>query len=309
MITSAKLQECVVEFLSDGEQRSVQEIKTYLSQSNVNGYTEGQFSGSMNTLQRNGTIKKNERGVYSLRNRDEEELNMKTCFVISPIGEEGTETRKKADQFLKHVVEKTCHECGFNVKRVDKSNDIGSITAEIFKDLEDYDLVIADISEHNPNVFYEIGYRRRTGKHVIHFRRKGEKIPFDIADIRTIEYDLTDPDSLETARNRLKTTVQALTFETAASSVNAPESNIHPILFQILDAINDLRDEVGKNDNNALMRTVIESIQQSKPQMSTQDALLVNLMPMMLEKPDMLQQLIELGEKIPPQQSGKKLRR
>jgi len=64
MITSAILQENVLKLLSDGEPYSVQEIKAYLLKVGVEGYSEGQFAGSMNTLQRNGTLKK-QRGVYT----------------------------------------------------------------------------------------------------------------------------------------------------------------------------------------------------------------------------------------------------
>ena len=96
MISSSKLQEKIVECLSDQENHSVQEIKNYLAQNGVDGYTEGQFAGSINTMQRNGTIRKIDRGVYSIRKRSED---MKKCFVICPIGEEGTETRANSDIF------------------------------------------------------------------------------------------------------------------------------------------------------------------------------------------------------------------
>ena len=69
MITSAKLQEMIVGFLSDKENHSVQEIKAFLAQSGVDDYTEGQFAGSINTLLRNGSIKKLDRGVYAIGKR------------------------------------------------------------------------------------------------------------------------------------------------------------------------------------------------------------------------------------------------
>ena len=67
MISSSKLQEKTIECLSDQENHSVQEIKNYLAQNGVDDYTEGQFAGSINTMQRNGTIRKIDRGVYSIR--------------------------------------------------------------------------------------------------------------------------------------------------------------------------------------------------------------------------------------------------
>lgn len=83
MTKSSVIQENVVKFLSDGQSHSVQEIKNYLQERGIENYTEGQFSGSLNTLIRNGSIKKEDRGIYSIRTRSE---MMRKCFVVSPIG-------------------------------------------------------------------------------------------------------------------------------------------------------------------------------------------------------------------------------
>ena len=37
----------------------------------------------------------------------------KTCFFIAPIGDEGSEIRKRCDQILKYVVEPPANECGY----------------------------------------------------------------------------------------------------------------------------------------------------------------------------------------------------
>ncbi len=47
---------------------------------------------------------------------------MKKCFVVTPIGNEGSETRKRTDQVFKYIIEPVCHECEFEVVRVDKIN-------------------------------------------------------------------------------------------------------------------------------------------------------------------------------------------
>src|SRR5262249_1337894 len=44
---------------------------------------------------------------------------------------------------------------------------------------------------HNPNVFYECGRRHETGKPSVQLIRNGEQLPFDVAGIRTITYDLS----------------------------------------------------------------------------------------------------------------------
>ena len=53
-------------------------------------------------------------------------------------------------------------------------------------------LVVADLSFHNPNVFYELCLRHVTGRPTVHIIRKGDKIPFDIGNFRTIEIAMDD---------------------------------------------------------------------------------------------------------------------
>ena len=47
-------------------------------------------------------------------------------------------------------------------------------------------LVIADLSYNNPNVFNELCLRHATGKPTVHVIKKGDKIPFDVGNFRTI---------------------------------------------------------------------------------------------------------------------------
>ena len=155
MTTSAKLQEIILDLLADMKSHSVQEMKNYLEQSGATEYSEGQFAGSINTLLRNKTIIKIDRAIYKLAKESRGADNVKYCFVVSPIGEEGSEIRANADKLLKHIINPVCQSCGLSVERVDQVNDSDSITQTIIDKLLSADLVIADISGHNPNVFYD----------------------------------------------------------------------------------------------------------------------------------------------------------
>jgi hypothetical protein len=53
-------------------------------------------------------------------------------------------------------------------------------------------LVVADLSFHNPNVFYELALRHALGKPTVHVIRTQDRIPFDIEQFRTIRIDTTD---------------------------------------------------------------------------------------------------------------------
>jgi hypothetical protein len=59
-------------------------------------------------------------------------------------------------------------------------------------------------------VFYELAIRHATKKPSVHLVNSDEAIPFDVNQIRAIEFDLTNPDSIETAQTRLRKQVEAI---------------------------------------------------------------------------------------------------
>jgi hypothetical protein len=117
----------------------------------------------------------------------------KSCFVIAPIGPTGSDTRKRSDKVLKHIFRRALEE-KYEVTRADEIDEV-----------QDSDLVVADLTETNPNVFYELAVRHAIEKAIIHvIDPRLSKIPFDIAGFRTIEFDITDPDSIDLAVGKLR---------------------------------------------------------------------------------------------------------
>lgn len=303
MITSAKLQEIILNLLADMKPHSVQDMKNYLEECGATEYSEGQFAGSINTLLRNKTIIKKDRAIYMLAKESRGADNMKYCFVVSPIGEEGSEIRTNADKLLKHIIIPVCQSCNLNVERVDQINDSDSITQTIIDKLLSADLVIADISGHNPNVFYEMGYRKCTGKPIIHLKSKGENLPFDVNTIRTFEYDLTDLDSVEAIKERLQQTISAISFESADESeenANGKNDNtfsgLLPVLYQIQDSITDLKTEISKKDNETL-QTIMQTSLNNAAKAESADAIMMKvLLPELLRNPESFSNLMQIAE-------------
>jgi hypothetical protein len=120
----------------------------------------------------------------------------KRCFVISPIGAEGSEVRKHADQVLHHLVKPAMEELGIEVIRSDEIAEPGTISRQMFEHLMGDDLCVAVLTGHNANVFYELGVAHATGRPAILLIDKKELLPFDIKDVRAVFYDF-DPDALE----------------------------------------------------------------------------------------------------------------
>ena len=78
------------------------------------------------------------------------------CFVICPIGEPKTEIRIRSDKVYKFIINPVIEKLdGYDLKviRADKISSPGVITDQIIQHLLEDILVIADLSDSNPNVF------------------------------------------------------------------------------------------------------------------------------------------------------------
>ena len=300
MTKSARIQEGVVEFLADGCPHTVQEIKSFLQQVGISDYSEGQFSGSINTLLRNQSIKKIDRGIYKINQNFGGKTFMKTCFVVSPIGDVGSEIRINADKLFKYIISPVCKSCGFEPVRVDQINDSDSITQTIIDKLLSSELVIADISGHNPKVFYEMGYRKCTDKPIIHLKKKGESIPFDVNTVRTFEYDLTDLDMVTATKDRLEQVIRNFKYDEYKESKRGNNFENNMIVASLNDIqykIDVLTEEIKKKENETI-KTVIETFNAQKPEPeSLETEMMKILMPELIKNPNAADVLLRLSEK------------
>lgn len=98
----------------------------------------------------------------------------KTCFIISPIGEPNSETRRTSDKTLK-LISPVVTAAGYTLKRADQITEPGLINNQVIKYLVNSRLVIADLTGHNPNVFYELAIRHFLKKPIIHIIRTEKK--------------------------------------------------------------------------------------------------------------------------------------
>lgn len=112
------------------------------------------------------------------------------CFFISPIGEERSNERKRSDAILDTVLKPVMKKFKIKIERADDMDLPGNITDQIIVKIIKSDLVVADLSDANPNVYYELAARHMIEKPVIQFIEKGQlsKLPFDIRNINTLKY-------------------------------------------------------------------------------------------------------------------------
>jgi hypothetical protein len=142
----------------------------------------------------------------------------KACFVITPIGDENSPERKHADAMLRHLITPVLAEFGITPIRADKIDKPGHITKQTVEHIAFCKLCITDISFGNPNAHYELGIRHTLKLPSIQIVRKGDKIPFDIQQGRTIIIDTSDPytimDRMVSAKAELSEHVKSLLSST-----------------------------------------------------------------------------------------------
>jgi hypothetical protein len=140
------------------------------------------------------------------------------CFDIAPIGDEGTEWRKHSDLFMGTLVEPAVREFQLTLIRADAITRPGIINAQVIEHIVRCRLVIADLSFHNPNVFYELALRHATRKPIVQLIRAADRIPFDLQAFRTIQIDTTDiytlVPQLDTYRSQIASQIRTTLSDT-----------------------------------------------------------------------------------------------
>jgi len=185
---------------------------------------------------------------------------VKSCFIISTIGEEDTDERKDADDKFDLVFEPILNEMDYDAVRADKVGTPGSISLDIIRRVLESDLVIADISDENPNVFYELAVRNAVKKPVIVFRGVGQRMPFDVYDTRAITLDMKDPRIWPKAKNELKTQIDQVDQD----SENASRSILSELAFT-LETGNEISPE---QQNQLLIKDIMSELRNIRREIS-----------------------------------------
>jgi hypothetical protein len=118
-------------------------------------------------------------------------------------------------------------------------------------------LVIADLTDHNPNVFYELAIRHATRKPVVQIMHAKDKLPFDVANQRTVFYD---HQNLRTANRAIEDIARQIQdAESDPDSVDSPlteailikslSQSDDPIArsnAEIMSTLNDIQGDLAK---------------------------------------------------------------
>jgi hypothetical protein len=94
-------------------------------------------------------------------------------FVLMPID-------KRFDDIYKFGIKGAAEDVGAYAERLDEQIFVEGMLDRIFNQISKADLIIADMTGRNPNVFYEVGYAHALGKITLLLTQDADDIPFDL---------------------------------------------------------------------------------------------------------------------------------
>jgi hypothetical protein len=103
------------------------------------------------------------------------------AFVLMPFSAE-------FDDVYQIAIKEASEATGFTAQRLDEQIFVEGMLDRIYAQIEAADVIIADMSGKNPNVFYEVGYAHAKGKTCILLTNTADDIPFDLKHRRHIVY-------------------------------------------------------------------------------------------------------------------------
>ena len=163
---------------------------------------------------------------------------MKTeeCFVIMPFGtkqySDGPEKSYDFDKVYRVLIQRAVRESGMTPIRADERVTSALIHTEMFRDLRDRAVVLADLSLDNPNVFYELGIRHvMSAKGTILIARSGSLLPFDVKLSRVVFYQF---DGVSFDWEEVERVVKHLKVMLQEARKGLPDSPVYALLESVL---------------------------------------------------------------------------
>lgn len=184
------------------------------------------------------------------------------CFVLMPFADD---LREVYDHAIVPAAEATDFDCF----RADDAFGPTAIISDIIESIFTADVIVADLTRSNPNVFYELGVAHTVGnKTIMICDAATQRLPFDLQSYRVILYQKTIDGIRERLRNELERTLQH--FPVWSAHHTNPVQNFRPIIYAVplveqarlekeIDDLKGLREEKRRGELRAVILSLPES--------------------------------------------------
>ncbi|MFC1981320.1 hypothetical protein ACFLVN_03655 [Chloroflexota bacterium] len=126
------------------------------------------------------------------------------CFVIMPFSGTASCTEDEWTQVFEQVLKPAVESAGLDYVCRRSMATRGNIVGAIVQDLNDSHVVIADLTDRNANVFYELGVRHAAKDRSILIAQKKEDIPFDLQAYAYHVYGWKTPEDLKALTDKIR---------------------------------------------------------------------------------------------------------
>jgi hypothetical protein len=113
--------------------------------------------------------------------KQELEQTLLRAYVLMPFDPE-------FDKIFEKLIKPTLKEVGYGAQRADSIANQQNILKDVVRGIAEADLVVADLTSLNPNVFYELGISHTMQKPTVLITQSIEDVPFDLRSYRMIRY-------------------------------------------------------------------------------------------------------------------------
>lgn len=175
------------------------------------------------------------------------------CFVMAPIGSPDSSERASSDGVLAALIAPAARSVGLEPVRADLIGEPGQITLQVLDHVLHARAAVADLTGGNPNVFYELAVRHAARLPVALVAQGGERLPFDLAQMRTVFFDPGDLQSiggsLEALAHQLQRGLDGVIDSPVATAFNVAAARgagepIEATLAELLTRVDDLAAEM-----------------------------------------------------------------
>lgn len=159
-------------------------------------------------------------------------------FIITPFSKNFDDIKI----LIKEITEPLIGENGRCI-RLDDIEESGKITDDLIKYINDSDICIADITNNNPNVMWEVGYAMALGKRIIFISQDIKKLPFDIRIMRTLEYDRNSLSNTlkQQLKSRIEKDIEIIKKgKITINNIDVNSKNSNPKIESLSRLVNDI---------------------------------------------------------------------
>ena len=179
------------------------------------------------------------------------------AFVLLPSG-------SGAEERFQNAIKPACEAASLNCRRVQDSPSHGELLQEIYRELDHADVIIADLSENNPNVYFELGIGVALKRPTILIAESIDKLPFDVKAFPVVAYQ----GNVANLQTMLSATLAELMRPIAKKEAILPPRTLTlvvgdlvgftSIAAQELDARENLLEYLGRVRNSAIEHDSID---------------------------------------------------